>query len=279
MHDFHEVAHRRGSIAPIQALYQIEAEITGRSAADRHAERQVRSKPLLDDLHTWMQAQRRRASSKTALGKALQYALGRWEALARYADDGKLAIDNNLAERLLRGIAVTRKNFLFLGSDKGGERAAILYTLIETAKLNGLNPEAYLPHAIDQAGARPSRLQAQRTPALELQGRHQHHLNSLCDVNRGDRLTLTLEVPRPRNVGADAGASSEPVHLLVDSKALKLCGKGEWLLEKHGTATRRSWRMLHLGVDAGSGQIVASTLSSRPVNAGSPALPVLSLRF
>ena len=97
-----------------------------------------------------MEAQRRRASGKTALGKALRYALGRWEALTRYADDGRLAIDNNLAERLLRGIAVTRKNFLFLGSDTGGDRAAILYTLIETAKLNGLNPEAYLAHAINQ---------------------------------------------------------------------------------------------------------------------------------
>ena len=134
----------------IQALYQIEADITGYSAADRQTQRQARSKPLLDDLQTWMEAQRRRASSKTALGKALRYALTRWEALTRYADDGRLAIDNNVAERLMRGIAVTRKNFLFLGSDKGGERAAVLYTLIETAKLNGLNPEAYLAYAIDQ---------------------------------------------------------------------------------------------------------------------------------
>ena len=134
----------------IQALYLIEADIAGRPAADRQAERQARSKPLLDDLKTWMEAQRRSASGKTALGRALQYALGRWEALTRYADDGRLAIDNNLAERLLRGIAVTRKNFLFLGSDTGGDRAAILYTLIETAKLNGLNPEAYLAHAIDR---------------------------------------------------------------------------------------------------------------------------------
>ena len=134
----------------IQALYQIEAEITGRPAAQRQAERQARARPLLGELKTWMEAQRRRASGKTALGKALQYALGRWEALTRYADDGRLAIDNNVAERLLRGIAVTRKNFLFLGSDAGGDRAAILYTLIETAKLNGLNPEAYLAYAIDQ---------------------------------------------------------------------------------------------------------------------------------
>jgi transposase len=134
----------------IQALYVIEAEITGMPAAYRQAERQLRSKPLLATLHTWMQAQRRRVSGKTALGKALQYALGRWEALTRYADDGRLAIDNNVAERLLRGIAISRKNFLFLGSDKGGERAAVLYTLIETAKLNGLDPEAYLTHVIDR---------------------------------------------------------------------------------------------------------------------------------
>jgi hypothetical protein len=134
----------------IQALYVIEAEITGMQAAHRQAERQLRSKPLLATLNTWMQAQRRRVSGKTALGKALQYALGRWEALTRYADDGRLAIDNNVAERLLRGIAISRKNFLFVGSDKGGERAAILYTLIETAKLNGLNPEAYLAHVIDR---------------------------------------------------------------------------------------------------------------------------------
>ena len=84
------------------------------------------------------------------LGKALQYALTRWEALARYAEDGRLAIDNNLAERLLRGIAISRKNFLFVGSGAGGDRAAILHTLIETAKLNGLNPEAYLAYVIDQ---------------------------------------------------------------------------------------------------------------------------------
>ena len=134
----------------IQALYVIEAEITGRPAAERKAVRQARSVPLLAEMKTWMEAQRRRASGKTVLGKALQYALGRWEALARYAGDGRLAIDNNVAERLMRGIAISRKNFLFVGSDKGGERAATLYTLIETAKLNGLDPEAYLAHAIGQ---------------------------------------------------------------------------------------------------------------------------------
>ncbi len=137
----------------IQALYVIEAEITGMPAAGRRAERQARSKPLLAEMKTWMEARRRRASGKTVLGKALQYALGRWEALTRYADDGRLAIDNNVAERLMRGIAISRKNFLFVGSDTGGDRAAILYTLIETAKLDGLDPEAYLAHAIGQLAA------------------------------------------------------------------------------------------------------------------------------
>ena len=87
------------------------------------------------------------------------------------------------------------------------------------------------------------------------------------------RRAATLDVPRPRNAGA--GASGEPMHLLVDSTGLKLCGKGEWLLEKHGTATRRSWRMLHLGVDAGTGRIVASTLTTKEVDDASQAGPLL----
>ncbi len=86
------------------------------------------------------------------------------------------------------------------------------------------------------------------------------------------RRAATLDVPRPGN--ADAGAGSEPMHLLVDSTGLKLCGKGEWLLEKHGTATRRSWRALHLGVDAGTGRIVASTLTSKDVDDASQADPL-----
>jgi transposase len=80
----------------------------------------------------------------------MQYALGRWEALMRYAGDGRLAIDNNVAERALRTIAITRKNFLFLGSEAGGERASILYTVLESAKPNGLDPEAYLADVIDR---------------------------------------------------------------------------------------------------------------------------------
>ena len=138
------------ALRQIQELYAIEADIKGRSADQRWMQRQTRSKPLLDAFHSWAIGQRRRLSGKTPLGKALQYGLSRWDALTRYIDDGRLSIDNNLAERLLRGIAVTRKKFLFLGSDSGGDRAAILYTVIESAKLNDLDPEAYLASVLDR---------------------------------------------------------------------------------------------------------------------------------
>jgi transposase len=134
----------------IGELYAIEAEITGQLAEMRLAARQVRAVPLLHALHDWLGAQRRRLSAKNALARAIQYALSRWDALLRYAGDGRLAIDNNAAERALRGIAITRKNFLFLGSEAGGERAAILYTVLESAKLNGLDPEAYLADVVDR---------------------------------------------------------------------------------------------------------------------------------
>ena len=134
----------------IGELYKIEAEVTGQPAETRLAARQNRAVALLDALRDWLTAQRRRLSSKNALAKAIQYALSRWEALARYAGDGRLAIDNNVAERALRGIAITRKNFLFLGSEAGGERAATLYTVLESAKLNGLDPQAWLSDVIDR---------------------------------------------------------------------------------------------------------------------------------
>jgi hypothetical protein len=115
----------------IGALYAIEAEINGRPADVRLAERQARAVPLLAQLKSWLEGERRRLSLKSRLGKAIQYSLGRWDALARSASDGRLAIDNNPAERALRTIAVTRKNFLFLGSDEGGRRAAHIYTIVE----------------------------------------------------------------------------------------------------------------------------------------------------
>jgi transposase len=138
------------ALGRIGVLYAIEAEINGKPADVRFAERQARAVPLLTELKGWLEGERRRLSLKSTIGKAIQYSLSRWEALARYASDGRLAIDNNVAERGLRTIAVTRKNFLFLGSDEGGRRAAHIYTIVESARLNGLNPQAYFADVIDR---------------------------------------------------------------------------------------------------------------------------------
>jgi transposase len=132
----------------IGELYAIEAEIAGQPAERRLTARQARAVPLLAALHGWLGTQRRRLSAKNALARAIQYALARWDALLRYAGDGRLAIDNNAAERALRTITDTRKNFLFFGSEAGGERAAILYTVLESARLSGLDPEGYLADVI-----------------------------------------------------------------------------------------------------------------------------------
>jgi len=121
----------------------------------RREERQARAGPLLGHLKTWMQEQLARVSAKSALGLALRYALARWEALVAYCEDGHIEIDNNAAERALRAVALGRKNYLFAGSDAGGERAAAIYSLIGTAKLNGLDPEAYLREVLGRIADHP----------------------------------------------------------------------------------------------------------------------------
>jgi transposase len=128
----------------IGGLYGIEESLRGKPADERRRIRQERSKPLLDELHDWFVSTKAKLSPKSDLAAAIRYALGRWMALARYIDDGRLEIDNNAAERAIRPLALGRKNYLFAGSDKGGARAAAIYSLIETAKLGGLDPEAYL---------------------------------------------------------------------------------------------------------------------------------------
>jgi transposase len=139
----------------IAALYAIETEIRGRPPDERASIRQARAGPLLDALREWLRHTVVRASKKSELAKAIGYVLTRWTALTRYRDDGHIEIDNNAAERALRVVALGRKNFLFCGSDAGGERAAAIYSLIGTAKLNGLDPEAYLRHVIDYIGDQP----------------------------------------------------------------------------------------------------------------------------
>ena len=143
------------AIARIGQLYGIEAEIRGRSPAERREVRQARARPLLDSLQQWLQANLAKLSKKSDTAVAIRYALGRWTALTRYCDDGALEIDNNAAERALRAVALGRKNYLFAGSDAGGERAAAIYSLIGSAKLNGLDPEAYLRDVLDRIADHP----------------------------------------------------------------------------------------------------------------------------
>jgi transposase len=139
----------------IGALYGIESEIRGRPADERRAVRQARAGPLLDDLRTWLLATTRRLSKKSDALSAIRYSLSRWEALCRYRDDGRAEIDNNAAERALRTIALGRKNHLFAGADTGGERAAGIYSLIGTAKLNDIDPEAYLRYVLERIAEHP----------------------------------------------------------------------------------------------------------------------------
>lgn len=132
----------------IGELYAIEEEIRGRPEAERLVTRQSRTKPLLDSLHEWMVDKSVTLSKKSRLGEAFAYALNQWDALCYYADDGLAEPDNNAVERALRAVCLGKKNYIFFGSDHGGERGALLYGLIGTCKLNGIDPEAYLRHIL-----------------------------------------------------------------------------------------------------------------------------------
>jgi transposase len=158
---FHEIhiAHASPTtteaIARIAALYAIEAEIRGSTPEIRRTIRQARARPLIDNMRTWLEATLAKLSQKSDTAAAIRYALSRWHALTRYVDDGQLEIDNNAAERALRVVALGRKNYLFAGSDAGGERAAAIYSLLGSAKLNGIDPEIYLQHVLERVADHP----------------------------------------------------------------------------------------------------------------------------
>ncbi|NYS11443.1 IS66 family transposase [Achromobacter xylosoxidans] len=143
------------ALARIAELFAIEAEIRGKLPDVRRGVRQARAGPLLQDLRTWLETTLLTLSMHSDTARAINYALNQWQALTRYVDDGRLEAENNAAERALRAVALGRKNYLHLGSDRGGDRAAAMYTLIGTCKLNGINPELYLRHVLAHIAEHP----------------------------------------------------------------------------------------------------------------------------
>ena len=145
------------AVERIDALFAIEREINGTRPPERLRVRNERSRPLIISLENWLRAQRRKLSASNQVAKAIQYSLNRWPALTRFLDDGRLCMSNNAAERALRGIAVGRHNWTFAGSDEGGRRAAAIYTLVETAKLNDVDPQAWLADVLARLQDHPAK--------------------------------------------------------------------------------------------------------------------------
>jgi transposase len=144
------------AIRRIDAIFAIERELNGLAATDRCAARQDRVAPLVSDLADWMRTERGRLSRHAETAKAIDYMLKRWAAFTGFLDDGRICLTNNAAERALRGIALGRKAWLFAGSDRGGERAAAIYTLIGTAKLNDVDPQAWLADVLSRINDHPA---------------------------------------------------------------------------------------------------------------------------
>lgn len=160
--DIHVKQHRLpGTLAHqglvrIGEVFKVEAEVNGRSALRRRRMRQVRTAPVLAELKAWMNETLAQVSAKSPMALAIGYSLGNWTALTNFVDDGRIEAHNNSAERALRCVAIGRKNYLHVGSDVGGHTAAVIYTLLGTAKLNGINPQRYLRYVLERIADHPS---------------------------------------------------------------------------------------------------------------------------
>jgi transposase len=145
------------AIQRIDGVFAIERDINGCSTEQRLAVRKDRSAPLVADLHAWMSDERRKLSGANDVARAMDYMLRRWSVFDRFLDDGRICISNNAAERALRGIALGRKSWLFAGSDRGGQRAAVMYSLTVSCKLNDVDPQAWLAHVLASINDHPAR--------------------------------------------------------------------------------------------------------------------------
>jgi transposase len=155
LHDAQQCPTSKEALDRIGALYQIEEAIRGQPPEVRLKVRQRHAMPALNALRAWMIKKAAQTDQKSALAKAFNYVLKNWDAFVRYTHDGRLEIDNNAAERSIRGMGVGRRNYLFFGSDSGGERAAIIYALIETCKLNHIDPQRYLEYVLQRIAEHP----------------------------------------------------------------------------------------------------------------------------
>ena len=145
------------AVRRIDELFEIEREINGRAPEQRLAVRQERSKPRVAALEAWLREQRDRISAKSEIAKAINYSLNRWAAFTRFLDDGRICLSNNAAERAVRGVAIGRGNWTFCGSDAGGHRAAAVYTLVETCKLNDVDLQAWLAYVLAKLPDHPAK--------------------------------------------------------------------------------------------------------------------------
>jgi hypothetical protein len=152
------------AVRRIDALFDLEREINGLSPEQRLAARVARAAPLVAELEAWMRTERARLSRHNDISRAMDYMLKRWPAFTRFLGDGRICISNNAAERALRGVALGRKAWLFAGSDRGGERAADIYSLIVTAKLNDVDPRAWLAHVLRTIADQPTNRLADLLP-------------------------------------------------------------------------------------------------------------------
>ena len=150
------------AVSRFDAIFEVERAINGLDADTRRSTRQDLIRPLVADLHDWLKAERSRMSKHNPVAKAINYMFeetGRWEAFTRFLDDGRICTTNNAAERALRGVALGRKAWLSAGSSRGGDRAAFMYSLIVTAKMNDVDPQAWLADVLAKLpGTTPSRL-------------------------------------------------------------------------------------------------------------------------